>query len=87
MYTVLEYSTACAKMHWNNSLVLILWLYQRDGKKSFILSTFVDDIQVAIKAGKSDQFYEQLNGVYPKVINFMVEVEQGDAIIFLYLWW
>lgn len=44
---------------------------------------FVDDIVVAIKAGKSDQFYEQLNGVYPKVINFMLEVEQGDSITFL----
>lgn len=46
------------------------------------LALFVDDIVIAIKAGKSDQFYEQLNGVYPKVINFMAEVEQGDSITF-----
>lgn len=44
----------------------------------FILSTFVDDLLVAIKSEKWDQFYEQLNGVYPEVINFMMEVEQGD---------
>lgn len=46
---------------------------------------FVDDILIAIKAGKSDQFYEQLNGVYPKVINFMAEVEQGDCITVLHV--
>lgn len=60
-------------------------ILERWKKVLFILSTFVDDMQVAINAGKSDLFYEQLNGVCPKVINFMVEVEQGDAIIFLYL--
>lgn len=60
---------------------------ERWKKVLFILSAFVEDIQVAIKAWKSDQFYEQLNGVCPKVINFMVEAVQGDAIIFLYLWW
>lgn len=49
----------------------------------FILSTFVDDIQVAKKAGKSDEFYKQLNGVCWKAINFIVEVKQGGAIIFL----
>lgn len=41
----------------------------------------------AIKAGKSDQFYEQLNRVYAKEINFMLEVKQGDTITFLHLWW
>lgn len=39
------------------------------------------------KVGKSDQFYEQLNGVYAKEINFMLEVKQGDTITFLHLWW
>lgn len=43
-------------------------------------------MQVAKKARKPDQFYKQLNGVCWKVINFMVEVKQGGAIIFLYLW-
>lgn len=50
-----------------------------------VLSTFVGDIQVTIKSRKSDQFYEQVGEVYPKIINFMLEVEQGDAIRCLYL--
>lgn len=91
MYTILVYSgdTYClcqdALEHpFSFNFVIIS---ERWKKVLFTLSTFVDDIQVAIKAGKSDQFYKQLNCIYPKVINFMVEAEQGDAIIFLYLWW
>lgn len=89
MYTVctlciLEIPIACAKMQLNT--YFISWLHHRDRKKVlFILSTFLDDIQIAIKAGKSDQFYEQLNGVCAKIINFMVEVEQGYAITFLHI--
>lgn len=58
---------------------------ERWKKVLFNISTFGDDIQVAIKAGKSDQFYEELNVVYPKIINSFIKVEEGDAIIFLYL--
>lgn len=58
---------------------------ERWKKILFILSTFVDDTLAAIKAGKSDQFYEQLNRVYVKEINFMLEVKQGDTITFLHL--
>lgn len=90
MYSVLVYfwdlSTAFGKMHWASYLLLILWLYEGHGKRwsaNLFQALLFDDMQVAKKAGKSDQFYKQLNGVCCKVINFMVELKQGGAVIFL----
>lgn len=68
--------------------VLISQLCQRDGKKNSIyFKHFCWWHTGCKKVGKSDQFYEQLNGVYAKEINFMLEVKQGDTITFLHLWW